>query len=694
MQEKNIIPRDLSWLSFNQRVLQEAGNKTVPLLERIKFIGIFSNNMDEFFRVRVAAVKKMIELGTRAKMHLEDSPVELLNAIQTKVERLQYEFEIVWSELNTDMNAANVQIVNEKNLTPAQQQAVLDYYKEEVRSYIVPLMIQTLQAFPTLNDKSTYLACRLLKTDGTEPERFAIVSVPVRHLSRFLILPSEGKMTSIILLEDVIRYCLPLIFSFFGYDKFTSHIIKLTRDADIDIDNDLSTSLIQKLEKGIKNRKKGKPVRFVYDREIDSVLLLYILKRLGIKEDEKLLPGGRIHNFKDFMSFPNVFSGKNSNRRKPFTHPRLANVRSVTEEVLKSDLILHFPYHSFDTVIDLLREAAIDPNVVSIKITCYRLASRSKIINALANAVRNGKSVTTMLELRARFDEEANLIWKQDLEEAGVKVLLGAPNEKVHGKLCIIKRLVNGKANYYGFVSTGNLNEKTAKIYSDHLLLTSDRRIMADANKIFNYLEHPRTRAAVLQSCRYLSVAPYNMRTSFVALIDKEIKYALAKKKASIIVKVNSLSDKILIEKLKEAAKAGVEVKLIIRGICCMLTESKKFKKEVEAISIIDEYLEHARVIAFRGGGDSKVFISSADWMVRNLDHRVEVACPITDKKIKKELLDILNIQLSDNVKARRLDNGQKNLMIEAMGKTKVRSQIETYNYLYDKTIISKQLEN
>jgi polyphosphate kinase len=487
---------------------------------------------------------------------------------------------------------------------------------------------------------------------------------------------------------------LPLIFSFFGYDKFTSHIIKLTRDADIDIDNDVSTSLIQKLEKGIKNRKKGKPVRFVYDREIDSVLLLYILKRLGIKEDEKMLPGGRIHNFKDFMSFPNVFTGKMSNRRKPFTHPRLSNVKSVTEEVLKSDFMLHFPYHSFDTVIDLLREAAIDPKVTSIKITCYRLASRSKIINALANAVRNGKSVTVMLELRARFDEEANLIWKQDLEEAGVTVLLGAPNEKVHAKLCIIKRVVNSKTNYYGFVSTGNLNEKTAKIYGDHLLLTSDRRIMADANKIFNYLEHPRSRAAVLQSCKYLSVAPYNMRANFVALIDKEIKFALAKKKASIIVKTNSLSDKILIEKLTEAAKAGVEVKLIVRGICCMLTENKKFKKEVEAISIIDEYLEHARVIAFRGGGDSKVFISSADWMVRNLDHRVEVACPITDKQIKKELLDILNVQLSDNVKARKLDNRQKNLMMETEGKTKVRSQIETYNYLYQKTIVSQQLEH
>lgn len=688
MQQLSTIPRDLSWLSFNQRVLQEAGNKAVPLAERIKFIGIYSNNMDEFFRVRVAAVTKMIELGSRAKMHLEDSPVELLHKIQEKVQLLQNEFEIVWQELNADMNAANVFLVDEKNLTEIQQEAVLEYYNEEVRSYIVPLMIQTLQAFPTLNDKSTYLACRLLKTDGTEPERFALVSVPVRHLGRFLILPSNDKSTYIILLEDVIRFCLPLIFSFFGYDKFSSHILKLTRDAEIDIDNDVSTSLIQKLEKGLKNRKRGKPVRFVYDREIDSVLLLYILKRMGIKDNEKMLPGGRIHNFKDFMDFPNVFSGKKSNRKKPFTHPKLLSVKSVTEEILRQDVMLHFPFHSFDSVIDLLREAAIDPSVMSIKITCYRLASRSKIINALTNAVRNGKAVTVMLELRARFDEEANLDWKQDLEEAGVRVLLGAPNQKVHGKICVIKSRSNNKTIYYGFISTGNLNEKTAKIYADHLLLSSDRKVMADANKVFNYLEHPKSRTAVLQSCTYLPVAPYDMRAQFVALIDKEIKYAQAKKKAVIVVKVNSLSDKILIGKLTEAAKAGVEVKLIIRGICCMLTESKKFKKKVEAISIVDEYLEHARVIAFRSGGQNKVFISSADWMVRNLDHRVEVACPIVDKEIKNELLDILDIQMNDNVKARILNNDQSNILVEKEGKTKVRSQIETYNYLYQKTIL------
>ncbi len=682
---KNYIPRDISWLSFNQRVLQEAADKQVPLSERIKFLGIFSNNLDEFYRVRVAAIRNMIELGSKAKMHLEDNPKVLLHELQNKVLLQQTEFDFTWREILTDMKAAGVHMLDETELNLAQQEAVLTYFNEEVRSYIVPLMIESLQQFPVLNDKSTYLACTLKKSDGSEPQRYAIVSVPVRHLGRFFILPSANEETYIILLEDVIRYCLPLIFSFFGYDTFTSHIIKLTRDAEIDIDNDVSTSLMQKLEKGLKNRKKGKPVRFVYDRSIDPALLLYLLKRMGLTNHENMVPGGRIHNFKDFMKFPKVFDKKRQHRNKPFTHKAVVNAKSVTEVILKKDVLLHFPYQSFDTVIDLLREAAIDPNVMSIKITCYRLAARSKVINALTNAVRNGKQVTVMLELRARFDEEANLIWKTELEDAGVRVLLGAPNEKVHAKLCVIKSRHDQRTIYYGFVSTGNLNENTAKLYGDHCLLTSDPRIMADANRIFNYLEHPKSRRHLLENCKTLVVAPTGMRNYFISLIEQEIKMARNKKKAAIILKVNSLSDITLIDKLTEAAKEGVEIKMIIRGICCMFTDNKKFKEKIEAVSIVDEYLEHARVIAFRNGGNNRVFISSADWMVRNLDHRVEAACPILEKSNKKELIDILKIQLRDNDKARILDNNLENIMKERDGEHVVRSQVDTYNYLYTK---------
>ena len=583
------------------------------------------------------------------------------------------------------MKKEHIHLVNEKKLSATQQKFVLDYFNEEVRSYIVPLMIESLGQFPVLNDKSIYLACRLSMHDGSAPERYALVSVPVRHIPRFLILPARNEEYYIILLEDVIRFCLPNIFSFFGYDRFSSHIIKVTRDAEIDIDNDLTESFIQKIEKGLKNRKKGKPVRFVYDKDIDPGLLSYLVKRLGLTQKENLIPGGRIHNFKDFISFPeNIFAQKSA-RKKPFTHPLLRTASSVTSVVMERDVLLHLPYHSYDSVIDLLREAAIDPEVLSIKITSYRLASRSKIINALTNAVRNGKQVTVMLELRARFDEEANLRWKEELEEAGVKVLLGVNNLKVHAKLCLIKKRVKNTTTHYGFVSTGNLNEKTARVYGDHCLLTSDRTIMADINRIFGYLENPVTKSGLLKACKTLSVSPLLMRRQMLSLINREIKLAKHKKQACITLKFNSLSDKQLIEKLYDAAKAGVEIWLIIRGICCMLTENKHFKAPVQAISIIDEYLEHARVMIFGNNGHPKVFISSADWMLRNIDHRIEVACPILEKEMKRELIAIISIQLKDNIKARILDNDLGNQYVNPRNTKKIRSQIEIFNYLYAK---------
>ena len=687
MLKRKTIIRDISWLAFNSRVLQEAADETVPLKERIHFLGIFSNNLDEFFRVRVAALKRMIELGNKAKMHLEANPESILEEIQDKVIIQQTEFERIWQEILQELEKQKIFLVDDKKLNATQQKFVLQYFKEEVRSYIVPLMIESIHNFPALNDKSIYLACRLSKNDKSITQKFALVSVPTRRLPRFLILPSKNDEQYIILLEDIIRFGLPNIFFFFGYDRFSAHVIKLTRDAEIDIDNDVSTSLIQKIEKGLKNRKKGKPVRLVYDKEIDPSLLTYLIKRMGLSHKDNIIAGGRIHNFKDFINFPDAVFQQKSNRKKPFTHPLLKNTTSVTNVVLEKDIMLHFPYHSFHSVIDLLREAAIDPDVVSIKITCYRLAQRSKVINALINAVRNGKHVTAMLELKARFDEEANIEWKEELEEAGVKVLLGVPDLKVHAKLCLIKKRVNNTTTHYGFVSTGNLNEKTAEVYSDHCLLTSDRNIMADVNRIFTYLEHPKTREQFLKSCKTLLVSPANMRKLITGFINKEIKAAKNKKHAAITLKLNSLSDKLLIEKLDEAGRSGVEIKLIIRGICCMYTENKKFKIPVQAISIIDEYLEHARVMIFYNGGKEKVYISSADWMVRNIDHRIEAACPILEKDMQQEIKDMLNIQLQDNIKARLLDNELSNQYVNPRNKKKVRSQVETYAYLYRKKI-------
>ena len=683
MDKRKIILRDISWLAFNGRVLQEAGDESVPLKERIKFLGIFSSNSDEFFRVRVATLKRMLQLGNKANMHLESSPEMILEEINFKVTSHQNQFNRTWKIIIEELRKQQIFILNEKQLNEEQQEFVLAYFSDCVRSNIVPLMLENLRVFPTLNDKSIYLACKLSKTDGSVPDRFALVSVPSR-LSRFVILPSKENYRYIILLEDIIRFCLPQIFSFFGYDTFSSNIIKVTRDAEIDIDNDLTTSLIQKIQKGLKNRKKAKPVRFTFDKEIDSSLLNYLIKRLELSNKDIIQSGERIHNFKDFINFPDELFRQKNIRKKPFIHPLLQNANSAMEVILQRDVLLNFPYHSFDSVIDVLREAAIAPDVISIKVTCYRLAENSNVINALTNAVRNGKSVTAILEVRARFDEEANIEWKEILEDAGVKVFVGLPNLKVHAKLCLIKKRLNNQIVQYGFVSTGNLNEKTSLLYGDHCLLTSNRQIMGDVNRMFNYLENPKN-LELLKACSKLWVSPVNMRKHIITLINKEIKNAKENKPASIILKLNSLSDEELILKLYEAARAGVKIKMVIRGICCMFTENKKFKKKVKAISIIDEYLEHARVMIFHNDGKEKYFISSADWMVRNLDHRIEAACPIYDKNIQKELKDIMEIQLSDNVKARILDNELSNRYVQADGTKKVRSQIRIYNYLLRK---------
>lgn len=682
MQKIKTIARDISWLSFNDRVLQEAADKTVPLRERIKFIGIVSNNLDEFFRVRVAALKKMSILGSKAKMHLEENPAKILTSIKEKLLQQQDDFAATWQEIKTELARQKIFLVNEKELSAEQQQHISAYFAEEVRSYIVPLMIETMREFPVLNDKSIYLACTLSRANNSLPVKFALISVPTRHLSRFVILPTQKGRKYIILLEDVIRYCLPEIFSFFGYDTFSAHVIKVTRDAEIDIDNDVSTTLIQKLEKGIRNRKKGKPVRFLYDSDINIFLLTYLKKRLGLINEENIIPGGRIHNFKDFMNFPGEVFEKGTSRKKPFLHPAFRQASSISEKLKQQDVMLHFPYHSFNTVIDLLREAAIDPRVTHIKITAYRLAPKSKIIHALTNAVRNGKQVTVMLELRARFEEEANLQWKTELEEAGVKVLLGINNIKVHAKLCSIRLKEGNKISYYGFVSTGNLNEKTAGFYGDHLLLTSAPGILSDINRIFLYLEKPKERLQLLKGCKKLLVSPVSMRKTILNAIEKETKNARNKRKAAITLKLNSLTDLEIIGKLTEAAKAGVEIKMIIRGICCMLTENKKFSIPVKAISIVDEYLEHARVIIFHNDGREKVYISSADFMIRNLDHRVEAACPVQDTEMISQLKEILNIQLADNVKARWLNNEQDNRYVKTAG-ARTRSQVKTYNYLF-----------
>ncbi len=683
---KQTIIRDISWLAFNARVLQEANDPGNHLHDRLRFLGIFSNNLDEFFRVRVAALNKMVLLGKAAKMHLEANPDKILKKIQQTVITQQQEFDGMYSDIIKELEHEGIFIKNEKQLTKKQKEYVTHYFEERVRTQIIPLMIESIPHIPLLRDKSIYLACVLGKTKESMAQRYALIEIPTKVLPRFVIIPSEEGTTDIILLEDIIRYNLPMLFAPFGFDRFLGYIIKVTRDAELETDNDVNTNLIDELEKGLKNRKRGRATRFVYDRQIEPVMLNYLVKRLGLSKKDNLIPGGRIHNFKDFIDFPAGIFKDLRPRPKPFVHPLLKQPCRIMEVIEKRDVMLHMPYHSFDSIIDLLREAAIDPFVHSIRIALYRVARNSKIVNALINAVRNGKEVTVVLELRARFDEEANMRWKAQLEEEGVKVVLGLPGMKVHSKIGVIKKREFNRIKQYGFISTGNLNENTATYYGDHTLLTTDRAIIADINRIFDYLDQPLKKIALLRACKTLPISPVNMRSVMMANIEKQIKLAKKKKNAAMVIKLNSLVDQVLIDKIYLAAKAGVNISLVIRGICCAYTENKAFKHPVNAISIIDDYLEHARVLIFGSGADRQVYISSADWMIRNLDHRIEAACPIKDKEIQQELTDILNIQLAENVKGRILDNEQSNNYVERQDKEPmVRSQEAIYKYLQGK---------
>lgn len=684
----NII-RDISWMSFNARVMQEAKDPSVPLFDRLKFLGIFSNNLDEFFRVRVASLRRMSLLGKAAKAALEENPDKIMDKIMAVVLEQNKDFDKAFAVIISELEKNNIHLKTEKQLSKEQQQFVRDYYNDHVRTQIIPLMIESIPQMPLLKDKSIYLACMLGSTQNPMMHRYSLIEMP-SELPRFVVLPSKKEEKDIILLEDIIRANLPQLFSAFGFDQFVGYIIKVTRDAEFDFDVDENTDLITNLEKGLKGRKKGKATRFVYDKSIDKILLEYLVKRLNLKK-ENLVPGGRIHNFKDFMNFPSSVFSNLAPKREPLLHPEMVQPIRIMEVLNKKDVMLHFPYHSFDPLIDLLREAAIDPNVESIKITCYRLAKKSQIANALLNAARNGKKVTAVLELRARFDEEANLKWREKPEEEGVNVILGIPNMKVHAKLCLIRKKEFSKTKQYGFISTGNFNEITANFYGDHCLMTSNRTILADVNRVFSYLEQPQ-KLSTLKACKTLPVSPLTMRSTFIDLIDKEIKNHKAKKKSGIMIKLNSLVDKPLIEKIEEAAQAGVKVDLVIRGICCLHTEDKSYKASINAISIVDEYLEHARVFVFENAGDPKVYISSADWMVRNLDHRVEVACPILDKQIKQDLINVMRLQLAENDKARILDNHQRNEYVPRKdGEKVIRSQYEIYDYWKEKALAAGQ---
>jgi len=678
MNKKNVtlINRELSWLSFNERVLQEAQDKTVPLIERIKFLGIFSNNRDEFFRVRVATLKRVLRHQKKAEEQMGENPSRLLDIIQKTVIEQQNKFESIYQELRRELNRKKISIINEKQLTTEQGVFVKNYFKEKVMPSLFPIMLDAASPFPYLKDKSGYLIIKLGRSDKEKKSKFAIIEIPTDEQSRFVVLPKFKEHNYIILLDDVIRFCLEDIFQNFEHDYFEAFNIKLTRDAEIDMDNDISKSFIEKISKGLKARKKGQPVRLVYDSQISPDILEFVMKQIKLGKEDNPIPGGRYHNFKDFMSFPTIGTPDLIYKKiQPNKHPQLINQKSFFKTIKEKDVLITYPYQSFDHIIDFLREASIDPKVQSIKITLYRVAKNSNVVKALINAVKNGKSVTAVIELQARFDEESNIFWANKLQEEGAKVIYGVPGLKVHSKMFSIARKENNKTTHYSHIGTGNFNGDTAKVYTDHSLLTADIRITEEVEKVFDFYED-NFKAGTY---KHLLVSPFFMRKRLVQLINQEIKNAKAKKPAAITLKLNNLVDAEMIKKLYEASSEGVKIKLIVRGICSLVAGVKGLSDNIEAICVVDRFLEHSRVFIFQNAGDEKYFISSADWMTRNLNHRSEVAVPIYDKTIQEQLKKIIETLWSDNTKSRVLGSKQNNEYRKTKGK-KIRAQEDLFN--------------
>jgi len=685
---KNYIPRDISWLSFNERVFQEATDKTVPLVERIKFLGIFSSNLDEFFRVRVATLKRLLEVKKNAKEVMGENPRKLLRQIHKTVIEQQKKVDEVYTELVKELEAQKIFIINEKKLTVDQANFVEKYFHDKVLPTLAPIMIDSIPKFPFLSDKAIYFAVKLSKK-GESPKglKYALIQIPTHLLPRFIVLPKKQKSENryIILLDDIIRYCLREVFSVLNIDGASAYTIKLTRDAELDIDQDFSKSIVEKIQASVKQRKTGDPVRLVYDRDIPPDLLQFITRKIKAKKSLTLIPGGRYHNFRDFMKFPNVgHSDLLYHHSAPLPHPDLQNAKSVFSIIRKKDVMLSYPYQSFNYIIDMLREASIDPKVTSIKMTLYRVAENSNICATLINALKNGKSVSVVVELQARFDEESNLYWANQLKEEGAEVIYGIAGLKVHSKLMLITRNEGNEFIDYVHIGTGNFNEKTASLYCDHSLLTCDERITEEVGKIFHFYHNN----FHIGNYKHLLVSPFTMREKLLKYIGREIKSAKAGKEAYITLKLNSLVDGEIVEKLYKASQAGVKIKLIIRGSCSVVPGVKGLSENIEAISIVDKYLEHSRILIFCNGGDEKIYITSADWMYRNFDLRNEIAVPIYSEKIRKDLKAILDIQWSDNTKARILDAQQNNMYKFALpGVKKIRAQNDIYNYFKNRLV-------
>jgi len=674
---KIFINREISWLHFNDRVLQEAKDFSTPLIERLKFLGIYSNNRDEFFRVRVASMKRLhrLELKTNPESTKYSAILDQINEI---VAEQEIKFTNIYKDLVKELADNQTYIINEKELSKEQGEVVSSFYHEKVRPNLFPMMLANLKSLTNIQDTSMFLAVHLQDSKDDSLEDFALVEIPTGAVGRFFVLPPEGEKQFIILIDDVLRYCLSDIFSFLGFDTFSAYTVKFTKDSELDIDNDISKSFLEKISESIKQRKRGEAVRFVYENSIPDILLKKVAKKFGITKNDTLRGGGRYHNFKDFMGFPKI--GPRHffyPPAPPLQHPELKHNESVFSVMQKKDIMLHYPYQSFQHLIDFLREASIDPMVRSIKMTFYRAAKHSAAMNALINAARNGKFVTVFMEIQARFDEAANIYWTQRLQEEGVKVIQTIPGYKVHAKLLLIRRREGEENRLYANVSTGNFNESTAKVYADDSLFTANPKICQDVYNIFELIES----RFLFPTFSALKVAPFDIRSFFMEMLDNEIMNVKAGREAWVILKLNSLVDKKIARKIYQASMAGVKIDLIARGLCVIKPGVKDLSENIRAISIVDKYLEHSRVYIFCNGGDNKYYTASADWMQRNFDHRIEVVCPILDKDIQKELWDIIQIQLRDNTKARLLSPDKLNSYKVTDANVAHRAQFEIYEY-------------
>ena len=670
------LNREISWLDFNARVLQEASDNKVPIIERLRFLGIFSNNLDEFFQVRYATVKRIAESEADKFDGKNKNAINLLDQITNKVIKLQTKSSMILDSIQSSLKKEGIYFINENEVKQSQKEFLKDFFLREISPALVTIILSTRKKYDFTDNKAFLIAKMMFKEHD---DIHAIVEIP-KNISRFVVLPKQSKKQYIMLIDDIIRYHLKIIFSYYNYDSIDTHMVKITRDAEMDIDDiDMSKSYIKKISEYVKKRKYSNPVRLVYDKDISDSTLNFIIKKLKITSNDSLIPGARYHQRRDYMDFPDLSRHDLLYKKnKPLNISNLNIEANLLMQISKKDFLMYTPYHSFSYLVALLRQSAIDPNVKSIKITLYRLSKNSNVISSLINAAKNGKKVLVQIELQARFDEENNIRIAEILKLAGVELIFGVKGLKIHSKICLIERRQKNNKEFYGFISTGNFNESTAEVYTDYTLFTSNQAILKDVSKVFEFLKVNYK----IQKYKHLIVSPHYTSSLLFSLIDKEIENSLNGKKSQIILKLNSLTSHRFIDKLYEASNSGVKIKLIIRGICCLIPNIENLSKNIEVISIVDKYLEHPRVYIFENGGNKKVYISSADLMTRNLDNRVEVACPIYQENLKKQILDTIQISLNDNVKSRVINLNKQNEFVENKNK-KVRSQWDTYDYFY-----------